>query len=284
MTRPVLHLDFETRSAVDLKKAGVHRYAEDESTEVLCLSYRVGGGPVRRWKGGDQFFMHGLLPHCMLAHNAGFERTIWNSIRHKFIDVPELKPEHQDCTMARALAVGLPASLEMIGAAIKAPIQKDREGHRLMMQMCRPRKVHDDGRIDWWDDPERLERLAAYCDQDVLSECAIDVRLPALSGRERRVWTLDQTINDRGFAVDLPRVQAALRAVAEAKRRADHQILRLTNGAVKTCNQTAKIVAWIAGRGIPCESIAKGEVEEIVLRAVDTALRCVWGAVSCSSN
>lgn len=269
MARPVLHLDFETRSAVDLKKVGAYRYAEDPSTEVICLSYRVGDGPVRHWRPGHHFNVPGGMS-C--AHNAGFERAIWNhkvcigDERGHFTCEPIIV-EEQDCTLARALAVGLPASLDMLGAALKAPIQKDKEGHRLMLQMCKPRKVHADGRIEWWDDEERLERLGAYCDRDVETEMGVDNRLPALSVRERSVWVLDQQVNDRGFAVDVRRVQCALAVVAEAKRRADRRTWELTNGAVSTCNQTAKIVAWIRSRGVPCDSIAKGEVEEIVLRA-----------------
>lgn len=254
MSRPVTTLDIETRSAVDLKKVGAYRYAEDPSTEIIACSYRVGDGPIVR--GFDK--PEGIL----LAHNAGFERALLNAKLGW-----NLTPEDMDCTMARALAAGLPASLERCGSALKAPIQKDKDGRRLMLKMCRPRKVHDDGRIEWRDDPGDHERLRSYCDQDVSSECAIDARLPPLSPRERAVWVLDQTINDRGVRVDVPGVHAALLAVDEAKRRSDYLVLGLTNGAVTACTQTAKIVTWINGRGIPCESIAKGEVDELVLRA-----------------
>jgi len=234
--------DIETRSGADLKKVGAHRYAEDPTTEILVDVSHGEGAPV-------------------IAHNAAFERSVLNAKGAK------LRPEDMDCTMARAHAVGLPGSLEQLGAVLGCPIQKDRDGHRLMLKLCKPKKVHADGRIEWHDDPAEHERLAAYCDRDVASECSVDIRLPQLSEREWRVWVLDQTINDRGFAVDLPLVRAGLLAVGEAKRRADRQMWRLTNGAVSTCNQTAKIVAWIRSHGIPCESIAKGEVEEIILRS-----------------
>ena len=259
MSDTVTHLDFETRSAVDLNKAGAYRYAMDPSTEVLCLSYRVGDGPIQRWSPGDP----PLQVARMLAHNAAFERAIWNHT----LGWPTLSPEMQDCTLARGVAVGLPASLEMLGQVLGAPVQKDKDGHRLMLKLCKPRKVHDDGRIEWWSDVSDLDRLAAYCDQDVRSECAVDERLPRLSGRERAVWELDQQINDRGFALDVSRVQAALSAVTEAKRRADRRMWRITEGKVGTCSQTGKLVGWIVGRGIPCASVAKGEIDEIVLLA-----------------
>lgn len=244
MNRPVTTRDIETRSVVNLKKAGVYRYAEHPSTEILCDVSQ----------GGDGSFI--------LAHNAAFERVMLNAKKGL-----NLKPEGMDCTMARALACGLPASLEACGAALGAPVQKDKDGHRLMLKMCKPRSIDDAGNITWWDDLGDRNALLAYCDRDVEAEIALDLRLPRLSERERRVWLLDQTINDRGVAVDVPLVQAALGAVAEAKRRADRRIGQLTSSAVTKCSQSAKIVAWINSRGIPCKSIAKGETEALVFTA-----------------
>jgi DNA polymerase len=254
MDLPVTHLDLETRSRADLLKVGAPRYAEDPSTEILCGSYQVSGGPLQ----------HGTrIQGIVRAHNALFERSVLNAKTPGL----NLRPEQMDCTLARACAVGLPASLEQLGKVLKVPVQKDKEGHRLMLKMCRPKKIHADGRIEWHEDPAELARLADYCDRDVESECAVDGVLPQLSLRERAVWTLDQHVNDRGFAVDLPKVRAALDAVGEARRRADRRIWELTNGAVSACTQTKKIVEWIRSRGIPCESIAKGEVPELVIRA-----------------
>lgn len=226
-----------------MKKSGVYRYAEHPSTEILC-DVSDGDGPLT------------------VVHNAAFERTVLNAKGGA-----HLTPEGMDCTMARALAHGLPAALFMVGKVLGLPDVKDMGGHALMMKMCRPRKVASDGTCTWWDDPKDRDALQRYCAQDVATERALHARLPALSERERRIWLLDQHINDRGVRVDVPLVRDALRAVSEAKRRADREIWRLTNGAVSTCGQTARIVAWINSRGVPCASIAKGEVEEIVLRA-----------------
>lgn len=261
----VLHIDFETRSAVDLRKTGVHRYAEDPSTSIICMSYRLGDHPVGRWRPGQTFpravAMHvdaGLGP--VAAHNAGFERAIWNAKLTGLVG--PLRPEDQDCTMARALAVGLLASLESLGAVLNVSVQKDKDGHRLMMQMCKPRSTEP---LSWWEDAERIERLQMYCDQDVAAECAVDAVVPKLSARERRVWELDQRINDRGVAVDVRLVQRALEVVAVAAKRADREIWHLTNGAVKRCTEVAKIVAWINSRGIHCDSLAKGDIDDLAL-------------------
>ncbi|MFX5225948.1 hypothetical protein ABTC73_20135, partial [Acinetobacter baumannii] len=79
---------------------------------------------------------------------------------------PRLRIEQQDCTMARGLALALPGTLEQLGSALKLPIQKDKDGHRLMLQMCKPRRMEGDTPV-WWDDPDKIERLSAYCDTDV---------------------------------------------------------------------------------------------------------------------
>jgi DNA polymerase len=260
------HIDFETRSTCDLKKSGVYRYAEDPTTEIIVMSWRVGDGPVLRWTPGSEDPLE-LLAHIeaggtVIAHNAGFERAIWNAKTPTHW--PRLTIESQDCTMARGLAVALPGSLDMLAQAMKLPVQKDKDGQRLMMQMCKPRRI-EDGQPIWWDDPEKLERLGLYCDRDVETECVADAALPPLSDVERRVWVLDQTINDRGVMIDRASVERALDVVGEALRRADERMWWLTDGEVRKCSEVAKIVAWLNKRGIPCESVAKGEIEDIVL-------------------
>jgi DNA polymerase len=252
------------RSTVDLRRCGAARYAEDPTTEILCLSFRIGDGPVRRWVPGGyeitELYAHVKAGITLAAHNAGFERLIWNA---KMPSAPKIEPAQQDCTMARANALALPASLDGVGEALRAPVKKDKAGHALMMQMCKPRTLEP---LTWWEDADRMERLQAYCDQDVLSECAIDKLLPSLSDSERKLWVLDQTINDRGFAVDVPAIRAAMAAVEEAKRRADRRMWELTDGAVRKCTEAVKIVAWLNSRGVVCESIAEGEHDELITR------------------
>lgn len=166
--------------------------------------------------------------------------------------------------MARAAAMGLPQSLEALGEAIGAPVQKDKAGHRLMLKMCKPKTLEP---LTWHEEPDELERLQAYCDQDVAAECSIDALLPRLSERERRVWVLDQSINDRGVALDVPLVQAALRAVNDAKRSADRRIWELTGGAVRRCTEAKRIVDWLVERDIPATSISEESSEQLLLSA-----------------
>jgi DNA polymerase len=264
------HMDYETRSTVDLKKAGAYRYAEHSSTGVWCLSWRLGDGDVNRWHPGDEPPLD-LIAHIeaggeVIAQNAGFERVITNVVvRRDFPWWPELKIEQQDCTMARALALALPAGLDNLAIVLKLRSQKDKEGYNLMLRMCRPRSMSDDGTPIWWDEPDKIERLGQYCDVDVLTECDADAALPRLIPFEKQVWQLDQTINDRGVLLDVHTIERALEVVAEANKRSDDRMWYLTDGDVQKCTETAKIVAWLNKRGVPAVSIAKGEHEEIIL-------------------
>ena len=257
MTRssPAASIDFETRSAVDLKKAGLHRYFEDPTTEILCLAWRIGDGPVHSWRPGEPnpepLWEHVKAGRLVIAHNNAFDRTAWNT---KLLGAPPLSIEQCDCTMARGAVMALPQSLDQLGKALKAPISKDPVGHRLMLKMCKP---------PFRDDPEKLAALADYCVQDVEAERAIDKLVPLLSKSERRIWLLDQTINDRGIQIDVPLARKAHAVVALAAEQAHRRMRELTKGAVSKTSEVAKIVRWLRERGLPVESIAKAGIEEI---------------------
>ncbi len=266
----IAHHDFETRNALDLRKHGVHVYAAHPSMGVWCMSWWFVGQTMHRWKPGDPDPVE-LLEHVarggkMGVHNASFERAVWNEYLRKRVvpHWPELRIEQQDCTMSRAAALAIPQSLEIVGHVVGAKAQKDMEGNALMQKMMRPRRAEGDTYV-WWDDPKDVERIGRYCDQDVVTETEIDERLPALSARERRVWELDQRINDRGIRIDTAMVERAIKVRDLAKRDLDVRIRELTGGTVKKCSEVAKLVAWINSRGVACESIAKGEQEELLL-------------------
>jgi DNA polymerase len=246
---------------VDIK-VGQRRYAEDENTGIWCAAVQLGDEPIQ----SDECAQVALAEHIaeggvVVAHNAGFERAIWNAN----YDV-ELKIEQQSCTMARAVSMGLPASLEALAVALRTNVTKDKEGRALMMRMCRPKKIHEDGTIEWHDAKD-LPRLIEYCAQDVRTEAAIDKHLPELTPEERKVWELDQHINDRGVQIDVPMVTAAMACADELLKRANKKIWHLTDGYVKKVTEAAKICEWIRSRGIPCESIAEGEHEGLIVCA-----------------
>ncbi len=146
----------------------------------------------------------------LIAHNAPFELAIWNHICVPRYGWPPLRPEQTRCTMAMAYAMALPGSLENASAALGLTQQKDMAGHRLMMQMSRPRAIEPDGTVVWWDDFDKQMQLAEYCKQDVRTEQALCKRLLQLSESEQRIWELDYKINQRGIYIDRTAVTTAM--------------------------------------------------------------------------
>lgn len=267
------HLDFETRSPTDLRKSGVYRYAEDPDTGVWGFSWRLGDMPPQQWRPGypdPQLLLdHVASGGVVKAHNAGFERRIWNHvIRVRYASHwPELKIEQQDCTMARAAAIAHPAGLDQLCQVVGAPNKKDKEGHGLMMKMARPRRYNPDETIVWWDEPENVDRCMQYCDQDVLTECDVDERVPPLSESEKQVWNFDQLINDRGIYIDVNAVEKAAVLVEYAKKEADKIMRNLTDRAVPRCTNDGKLVAWLQSRGLEFDTVKKGVLDDIIFMA-----------------
>jgi DNA polymerase bacteriophage-type len=205
----VLHRDFETRGRANLAAVGAHRYAADPHTEVLCVAFAVDDCPVQLWRLGDpvpaEFIEAARNPSWIVAaHNDAFEAAIEKYILAARYGFPLIELNRHRCTMAAALAAGLPVRLSAAADALELINRKDVTGERLMHQTAKPRRPHKDedpNQIYWFDDQQRLDRLYDYCKQDVEVERELHDRLPALSPAEQALWVLSSTINDRGFCV-----------------------------------------------------------------------------------
>jgi DNA polymerase bacteriophage-type len=264
----ILHLDFETRSTVDLKKTGLHVYATHPSTDVLLAGFAFDEEPVQVWHRGERcperLWEHISRDQEVWCHNAQFEIAINNNITSKRYGWPFLSPRQTICTMTMAYAMSLPGSLEKAAAAVGITEQKDMAGQRLMLQLAKPRDTNPEGQPIWWEDPEKLKRLADYCRQDVAVERELGKRLMRLSSSERGVWLLDQRINDRGIQVDIEVVKRAIEIVRVEKSRLDKAMHKLTRGAVVTCTATGQLTDWLKWRGVNVEGVAKADVIDLL--------------------
>jgi DNA polymerase len=265
----VLHRDYETRGPLDLKQVGAHRYAADPRTEVLCCAYAVDGGPVNLWTPDQpmppEFNEAASNPAWIaVAHAASFEMAIEQHIMAPRFDWPLIPLAQQRCTMAAAMALALPAKLEAVAAALELEQQKDAAGHRLMLQMSKPRKAHKDEDPNgtyWFEDRERLERLYEYCQQDVAVERELHERLRPLSSQEQQLWALDVVINARGFHVDRELARAARRIAAAAAPEINTELAAITDGAVTAIAQIAKLQAWLQAQGCTLKSLDRKAIE-----------------------
>lgn len=263
-----LSIDYETRSTVDLTRAGAHVYAAHETTDILCMAYAFGDEEPSVWVPGDtppeRILDHVLNGGPIRAWNFAFEKAIWRSILAPRYLFPEIDPEQGYCTAAEAAAMALPRKLEQAAQALGLPTQKDMAGHRLMMQMARPRSTKG-GIVTWWDDPDKLARLIEYCRQDVRVEREIAKRVRPLSDHERQIYLLDQRINDRGVRIDVPLAKAAQALVEEGMRRANAEMDEITGGSVSAVTKVADLTRWLqAEGGVDADNVRKDTLRDLL--------------------
>ena len=288
-----LTVDFETRSACDIKKAGAWRYAEDPSTDPLCLAIKVDNNPPGIWV-NFKTLPHGITSNHLAqlggprlsdneaaslveradvieAHNAEFERSIWKHQMVAKLDFAPIPLEKWRCSAALAAAYSLPRSLGHACHVLGLRQQKDSEGHALMLQLCKPRKPRKaererdkdwETRLYWWEDPAKFVRLCKYCIQDVNAGHALAEYLGGLSPEELEVWFLDQIINERGIHIDVPGVEAAIAMVQEHEARLLTVIQDVTHGQVQTAKQVEKIKAWLRTRGVELADLTAATVKQ----------------------
>jgi DNA polymerase len=268
----MLHRDYETRSVLALGKVGARRYAADPRTEVLCCAYCVDDEPVKLWTPGDavpvEFREAAVNPNFIaVAHNAAFEMAIEELLLEPRYSWPIIPLARQRCTFATALALALPARLELLADALELARRKDVAGHRLMLAMSRPRRARkgeDPDRTHWFDDPERLQRLYAYCTADVEVERELHGHLQPLSPSEQAVWEVDARINARGFYIDQRLATAAQKLAAAAAPEIDTELAEITGGAVTGVSQIARLLAWLREHGCTTDSLDKKAVADLL--------------------
>lgn len=258
-----LYLDLETYSDVDLPSAGVHRYAEHPSAEVLLLGWAVNGGPVSvvDLRAGQPVpeRLRELLeaPDTVCwAHNAEFERTmLWHCLG---IQCP---PERWRCTMAWAAYLSLPQGLAALATELRIDQGKMKLGKDLIRRYCLPagRALCPEPALDpGW--PTFIE----YCRRDVVVQRSIVARLDEyeMPESEWRVWALDQTINDRGLPVDRAMVSAAEQTWAsyqEARAEDARDITGLANAASRT-----QLLRWCHTRGVELPDLRAETVAQTI--------------------
>lgn len=254
----ILWFDCETYSECDLKTAGTHRYAEHPSTEITVVQWAIDDGEPRvhdctddnARRRGDSHELHVALRDpdvTIIAHNSHFDRTL---LRHCWgIDVPV---ERWQDTMIKAMAHGLPGSLDKIGqiVGLEADEAKDKRGRELIQLFCKPRpKGSKLRRATRETHPKEWAEFLEYSRQDIVAMRAIDKRLPSWNYRtdhaELALWHLDQRINDRGVAVDVDLADAAIAAVAAEQKRLKAEVTEQTDGLVTNASQRDNLLAFI---------------------------------------
>lgn len=155
-----LSIDIETFSSVNLQKCGVYKYAESEDFEILLFGYAVDGGAVQvvDLACGEKIpaeIIEALTDDAVIktAFNAAFERVCLSRYlldlgvsldpfhdKHPLSQecARYLNPASWHCTMIWSATLGLPLSLEGVGAVLGLEKQKLTEGKALIKYFCVP--------------------------------------------------------------------------------------------------------------------------------------------------
>jgi DNA polymerase bacteriophage-type len=233
-----LWVDFETRSRCDLRSRGVYNYAQDASTDVLCMSYAFDDEDVRTWLPSEPF-PQAVRDHkgLVYAHNAAFERLIfWYVLQVEF------KLEQFYCTAAQARANCAPGSLEDVGRFAGATMKKDHRGGQLIRLLSIPQ-----GDGTFREDAGLMQEMVDYCEQDVRAMRAIAQAQRPLSAEELADYHTNERINDRGVLLDRPLALAAVRYAQEELVEIQDIVAEVTKGEIKSV-RSPKMKAWVLDR------------------------------------
>lgn len=289
-----ISIDIETFSSTDLNKCGVYKYAEAQDFEILLFGYSVDGGPVQV----VDFTEGETLPPEIVdaltdgsvqkwAFNASFERVCLSrylsdlgvslALADSHVSSPSrgkakyVRPESWRCAMVWSAYVGLPLSLEGVGAVMGLEKQKLTEGKELIRYFCKPcaataangqrtRNLPKDAHEKW-------AAFKAYNKRDVEAERSIQERLSKFPVPDS-IWdeyVLDQEINDRGVMVDRILVKNAIDADARSKAELTCLMKEITK--LDNPNSVAQMKEWLADHGLATDTLDKKTVSKLLKTA-----------------
>lgn len=281
-----LSIDIETKSSIDIQKAGLYKYAQSPDFEVLLFAYQWDEDPVELvdLTAGEE------IPEWVLdelvnpetwkhAYNAAFE---WYCLNRAGYETPL---EQWRCTMMHGLYCGYTAGLDATGRAIGLPQDKQKltTGKALIRYFCVPCKPTKSNGNRTWNlpkhAPEKWVLFKEYCKQDVVTEHEIWKRLEIypVPEEEEALWQMDIRMNAFGVRVDEALIDGALSIDEICTEKLTGEAIRITG--LQNPNSTAQLKAWIeqqTGREVPgltkenvTELLARNDISEEVRRVLE---------------
>lgn len=263
-----LNIDIETKSSVDIGKAGLYKYAQSPDFEVLLFAYKADDEEVRlvdlaqgEWIPTDILDALQSTDIIKHAYNAAFE---WYCLNQAGYRTPI---EQWRCTMAHGLYCGYPSGLERAGEAVGLPQDKRKltVGKALIKYFCVPCKPTKTNGGRAWNlpkhAPEKWGLFKEYCRQDVVTESEIlkRLRLFPMPEKEERLWQTTVLMNAFGVRVDTDLLEGALSINAVSEQKLTDEAVRLTHLA--NPNSDTQLSNWIRDRtGDDVENMQKATV------------------------
>ena len=288
-----LSIDIETYSDVNLSKCGVYKYAESPDFEILLFGYSADGSEVTvidlaQGEHLPQKIIDALTDDTVIkwAFNANFERVCLSRyLRDLGVSLDPfhdnhplstecarfLNPESWRCSMVWAATMGLPLSLEGVGAVLGLEKQKLTEGKDLIKYFsvpCAPTKANGGRtRNHPFHAQDKWEAFKKYNIRDVETEIGIKDRLAKFPVPEE-VWDeyhIDQEINDRGVRLDMDLVQEAIEMDTRSRSELTAAMKDMT--ALDNPNSVQQMKQWLKGNGLATDSLGKKVVAELIKTA-----------------
>lgn len=288
-----LSIDIETYSSVNLPKCGVYKYAESPDFEILLFGYSADGSDVAvidlaQGERLPQEIIDALTDDSVIkwAFNANFERICLSRYLRDLgmsldpfhdnhplsIDCAQfLNPESWRCSMVWAATMGLPLSLEGVGAVLGLEKQKFTEGKDLIKYFsvpCAPTKTNGGRtRNRPFHAPDKWEAFKKYNIRDVETEIGIKDRLAKFPVSDD-VWDeyhIDQEINDRGVRLDMDLVQEAIEMDTRSRSELTAAMKDMT--ALDNPNSVQQMKQWLKSNGLETDSLGKKVVAELIKAA-----------------
>ncbi|MCD1763482.1 DNA polymerase [Listeria monocytogenes] len=274
-----LEIDIETYSSINLQKSGVYRYVEADDFEIMLFGYSVDGGEVKviDLMAGEKIpsdILDALTDEDITkwAFNAQFERVCLS----RYLGYPfgsYLNPSSWKCSMVWSAYMGLPLSLEGVGAVLGLEKQKLTEGKDLIRYFCvpcNPTKTNGGRNRNLpSDEMEKWQKFVAYNKRDVETEMLIQQRLIKFPVPDE-IWDeylLDQEINDRGIKVDMDFVKQAIATDEISHTKLMNQMQEITE--LDNPNSVQQMKGWLAENGLETDTLGKKAVAELLKDAPD---------------
>lgn len=272
MAKHHLSIDIETRSSVDISKAGAYKYAQSPDFKILLFAYQWDDGPVEVidltadesfppeiWE--DALRDPNVIKH---AYNAAFE---WYCLNRAGYETP-IQQWH--CTMAHGLYCGYTAGLDATGRAIGLPQDKQKlaVGKALIRYFCVPCKpTRTNGGRTWnqpWHDADKWALFKEYCKQDVVTEHEILKRLDLfpMPEKEERLWQMDVLMNAYGVRVDTGLIEGALYIDGVSTQKLTDEAIGLTG--LQNPNSQQQLLKWLRDNGTEAENLKKDTVADLL--------------------
>lgn len=266
-----LSIDIETKSAADIRKCGLYRYAQDPDFGILLFAYKLNDDPVQiiDLASGENIpedvrrmlYDNHVVKH---AYNAAFE---WYCLNRAGYATPL---SQWRCTMAHGLYCGYVAGLEAVGTALGLPQDKKKlkTGRALIRYFCVPcTPSRSNGGRTWnrpQHAPEKWELFKDYCKQDVIAEYEIAQWLSAfpMPEDEQRLWQMDVNMNAFGVRVDRQLMKGALSIDADARCDLTEESVAVTG--VSNPNSPAQLIGWMAEKGVETDDLRKETVSALL--------------------